>query len=163
MSRKPSAASRTVEMFPPAASRQLEMTWPARPAPAAPAPSSRSSSAARCTCGHWARQHEGGSGACGHLRGSTFCSCQRFTPLSGAAPRRGSRLTDIVASKLPAGDLPKGVVRCGKQCSKCHEPFSHGDAVVVRGKKHLCMPCAMKSGSAAGRVLRYIGQGHCGP
>jgi hypothetical protein len=85
----------------------------------------------------------------------------RSRPPSGAPT-----LTEFRAvGHLPrhAGELPPGAVRCGKECSKCREPFSPGDAVVVRGKKHLCMPCAMKSGSSKGRVLGYLGQGHCAP
>jgi hypothetical protein len=35
-----------------------------------------------CTCGHRAGKHEAGAGACGALRGATFCACQRFTSAS---------------------------------------------------------------------------------
>lgn len=49
-------------------------------------------------------------------------------------------------------------IRC-KACSVCGGVFKKGEAVVVRGKRCLCMPDAMKSGSSAGRVLEYLGQG----
>jgi hypothetical protein len=48
----------------------------------------------KCTCGHGAREHEGGQGACGHLRGSRFCPCQRFAPKGSSrstSPRSGER------------------------------------------------------------------------
>ena len=41
------------------------------------------------------------------------------------------------------------------KCAGCKAAFAKGDAVVTRGKKHLCMPCAMKSGSASGAVTVY--------
>jgi hypothetical protein len=60
-----------------------------RPAAAPPTASSASS---KCTCGHSAREHEGGAGACGHLRGSTFCACQKFaSAASGSTMRAAGR------------------------------------------------------------------------
>jgi hypothetical protein len=105
---------------------------------------------AMCGCGHASREHEHGTGACGHLKGSKFCPCSRFGQPRPAVPP-GVRATHWHPTT------------CGKACSRCKQPFAAGHAVVIRGKKHLCMPCAMKSGSATGTVLKYVGNGRCAP
>ena len=45
----------------------------------------------KCKCGHGEREHEGGQGACRHLRRPRFCPCQRFVPRSStsSSPRSG--------------------------------------------------------------------------
>jgi hypothetical protein len=94
MSRKLSAASRTVELFP-STTRQLEMSWQPPALPAAPAlvrsspnggpKKTRKKREALCiVCHHSASKHPK-RGTCVDMAGGRFCSCSEYVP--GPKPR----------------------------------------------------------------------------
>lgn len=79
----------------------------------------------------------------------------RVRELRGEEPRSSTGKGRGKAAALPAGAIR---VPC-KSCSVCGDPFKVGAAVVIRGKKCLCMPDAMHSGSSSGVVVEYLGDG----
>ena len=85
------------------------------------------------------------------LRGQEPAGSRRLAAARRRAEEGGPR---------PRPAAPRGTVAVPcKACSVCGGAFKVGEAVVIRGKRCLCMPDAMHSGSSSGLVVEYLGDG----